>query len=70
MQDDPDGEVAGEVGGVDQADHTADDADQGQGGLIDGAARGTCCWERIQRKRKRRYTEGGGGVGTRNGGDV
>lgn len=37
-------EAAGEVGGVNQADHAADHTDQRQGGLADGAPRGTCCW--------------------------
>lgn len=40
--------------GVNQADHAADDTDQSQGGLIDGAPRGTCCWKQTHR-------EGGGG---------
>lgn len=44
MQDYSHREAAGEVGGVNQADHAADHTDQCQGGLADGAPRGTCCW--------------------------
>lgn len=49
--------------GVNQADHAADDTDQSQGGLIDGAPRGTCCWEQTHR-------EGMGEVETTNGTDI
>lgn len=48
--------------GVNQADHTADDTDQSQGGLTDGAPGGTCCWEKM-------YKPGVGEMGTTNGGD-
>lgn len=44
MQDDSHRETAGQVGGVHQAQGAADDADEGQGGLTDGAPRGPCCW--------------------------
>lgn len=41
------GEAAGEVRGVHQANHAADNTDQSQGGFIDGAPWGTCCRKKM-----------------------
>lgn len=38
--------------GVNQADHTADDTDQSQGGFIDGAPWRTCYWERKKKMQR------------------
>ena len=49
MQDDADGQGAGQVGGVDQPQQAAHHADQGQGRLVDRTARRTG-WTANQRE--------------------
>lgn len=51
MEYDSDVEATGEVRRADQADHTAHDADQSQGGLVDRAPWGT--WGKETKKERK-----------------
>lgn len=52
-------EAAGQMRGVNQTNHAADDTDESQGGLIDGTPWGTCCWQQTHKR-------GAGGGGNNN----